>query len=162
MKEDGKVPPEVRVASISNNGEVLLTFTHTMNLKNEHKDILNSRNITEGTQDTRLIAEKGSNLTTVNGHDLLFLKIISYETQNVTQNLIDWKVTEVKPRSMKIKLELREPLLISKGEEPDILLIQMNFGWLYDTDGQPLPDNVLKIEPLPPQIGSDFIADTID
>ena len=104
-----------------------------MNLKNEHKDILNSRNITEGTQDTRLIAEKGSNLTTVNGHDLLFLKIISYETQNVTQNLIDWKVTEVKSRSMKIKLELSEPLLISKGEEPDNLLIYMNFGWLYDT-----------------------------
>ena len=63
---------------------------------------------------------------------------------------------------MKIKLELREPLLISKGEEPDILLIQMNFGWLYDTDGQLMADNVLKIEPLPPQIGSDSIADAID
>ena len=49
MKGDGKIPPEVRVASISNDGEVLLTFTHTMNLKNEHKDMLNSRNITEGT-----------------------------------------------------------------------------------------------------------------
>ena len=63
---------------------------------------------------------------------------------------------------MKIKLELREPLLISKGEEPDILLIQMNFGWLYDTKGLPLPDNILKIEPLPPQIGSDSTANIID
>ena len=56
MKYNGEIPPEVRVARISNDGEVLLTFTHTMNLKNEHKDMLNSRNITKGTQDTRLIA----------------------------------------------------------------------------------------------------------
>ena len=52
MKEDGEIPPEVRVGKISNDGEILLTFTHTMNLKNEHKDMLNSRNITEGTQNT--------------------------------------------------------------------------------------------------------------
>ena len=52
MKEDGEIPPEVRVGRISNDGEVLLTFTHTINLKNEHKDMLNSRNITEGIQDT--------------------------------------------------------------------------------------------------------------
>jgi len=63
---------------------------------------------------------------------------------------------------MKIKLELSEPLLISNGEEPDNLLIYMNFGWLYDTEGLPLPDNILKIEPLPTQIGSDSTVNAID
>ena len=64
---------------------------------------------------------------------------------------------------MKIKLELSEPLLISKGDEPDILLIQMNFCRLFkDTEGQPLPDTILKIEQLPPQIESDSTAALID
>ena len=69
----------------------------------------------------------------------------------------------MKPRSIKIKLELSEPLLISKGEEPDILLIQMNFCRLFkDTIDQSLLDSILKIEQLPPQIGSDSTIALID
>ena len=45
MEGSKKIPPEVRVARISSDGEVLLTFTHSMIFPEETKDILNSRSV---------------------------------------------------------------------------------------------------------------------
>ena len=52
IKEKGKRPPWVRVARISNHGEVLLTFTNTMKFKSDLKDNLNSRGVTKSVNDT--------------------------------------------------------------------------------------------------------------
>ena len=49
--------------------------------------------------------------------------MISGDTEEIDDNLIDWKLVSVNPEKLEIDLEFREPILVSQGDSPDSILI---------------------------------------
>lgn len=56
----------------------------------------------------------------------LDLHVISLEAERVDENLADWKVVKVDTWWIEIELTFKDPLLISSGFEPDILIVDVN------------------------------------
>ena len=65
--------------------------------------------------------------------------------------LKDWTLTEFDKTGFKIKLSFHEPILISSGDEADVVLVQLNLSDFEDKDGLSLPDCVLKAKEIPRQ-----------
>jgi len=62
---------------------------------------------------------------------------------------------------MIIDLEITRPLLVSQGDTPDKLLIEMRFSSAKDINGASLPEIVFKMESMPRQFGSAAEAEAI-
>ena len=50
------------------------------------------------------------------------------ETETVSDNLTDWKITSLTPRDMRIALTFAKPLEVSHGDEFDNLVIFAGLG----------------------------------
>ena len=46
-------------------------------------------------------------------------------------------------------MNFTDPLRVSAGEEPDLLLIQLNLSDFEDADGNKLPESVVKYASIP-------------
>ena len=55
---------------------------------------------------------------------------------------------------MVIDLEFNRPLLVSQGDKPDQLVIEMDFSRFKDMNGVGLPENDFLMKNMPRQIGS--------
>ena len=59
---------------------------------------------------------------------LFNVQMLDTETETVSDNLIDWKITSLTPREMRIALTFAKPLEVSHGDEVDSLVIFAGLG----------------------------------
>ena len=55
--------------------------------------------------------------------DLIDVILFDREEDKISDNLADWNISQVDSRSIVIDLEITRPLLVSQGDNPDLLLI---------------------------------------
>ena len=75
---------------------------------------------------------------------LLEITMINGDTKKVDSNLKSWTVTKVSSTQIDINLIFEKPLLVSTGEFPDILLIQVLLSTYTDINSKSLPPAVVK------------------
>ena len=66
----------------------------------------------------------------------------------------NWELISLDSDGFELQLNFTNPLQISAGEEPDLLLIQLNLSGFLDENEQKFPDSVVKYSPIPTQIAS--------
>jgi len=67
---------------------------------------------------------------------------LSEPTEGGTKS--DWELVSFDEYSIGVKINFANPLLVSTGVEPDLLLMQIDLSVLRDEFGNPLPGSVLK------------------
>ena len=95
--------PEVRVGSISKQGEVRLDFTHTMRFPDNFAILINERS----------------------SDKLIEVYMLNGDTKEIDQNLSSWTVTSTSSTNINIILDFEKPILVSAGTYPDLLIIQV-------------------------------------
>ena len=60
-----------------------------------------------------------------------------------------WDLLSFGPDGIDFRLNFTNPIYISTGDEPDLLLIQLDLSDYKDVNGQSLPDSVVKYLPIP-------------
>ena len=65
-----------------------------------------------------------------------------------------WELISLSSDGFELAVNFTDPLRISAGEEPDLLLIQLNLSDFEDAEGNKLPESVVKYAPIPTQMGS--------
>ena len=162
--KEGAILPEVRVERISNQSELFLSFTKEMVFPGNFTNILNDRTVPRKSKDTKPINDKDkrSLVDELTGKSLLALSLKSYETDTISDNLTGWLVTDADSKQIVVKFTLAQPLLVSQGDKRDDLYIFVNLSGYTDIDGQHLPESLLKIVKVPPQIGSASEAAAIE
>ena len=116
-------------------------------------DILNGKNVMKNSTDTKPVKNKRFMAQEKTGSSLLILKMISFSTETIDENLFGWTVTDVSSREITVRLNFTKPLQVSQGEKPDLILIMVNFSNYTDVDRQNLPEFSDIIE-LPRQMSS--------
>ena len=80
--------------------------------------------------------------------------MLSYETEEPTNNLEAWEVTSASATEININLSFKKPLEVSQGDKPDILLVQLDLSHFPDENDRHLPKGLLKEANLPAMISS--------
>ena len=83
------------------------------------------------------------------------------DIEEINANLQSWKVISYDSRSIEVALKFVEPLKVSSGENPDMLLVQIGLSNIPDKNGQTLPPSVLKKVLIPAQFSSEEEAKVI-
>ena len=60
-----------------------------------------------------------------------------------------WELISLTGEGFDLKMNFTDPLRVSAGEEPDLLLIQLNLSDFEDAEGNKLPESVVKYAPIP-------------
>ena len=55
-----------------------------------------------------------------------------------------WDLVSIGPDGIEFTLNFTNPVAISAGEEPDLLLIQLDLSDYKDVNGQPMPASLVK------------------
>ena len=76
------------------------------------------------------------------------------DNETMSQNFKDWQVVTVTSTKISIDLNFRDPIGVSHGYQPDMLLAHMNFGNIIDTDGLGLPAYDFIHREIPPQLST--------
>ena len=64
-----------------------------------------------------------------------------------------WQIINIDSRGIDIKLDFNNPLAVSKGIEPDLLMVQLALADLKTEDSNiPMPKSVLKSAKIPAQM----------
>ena len=85
---------------------------------------------------------------------LSFLVLKMDKDEPKVQNLKSWKAVFVDSRNIHVAVEFQDPLEISLGDEPDLLLVQVELSEYRDHLNRALPPSVVKLIELAPQTGS--------
>ena len=88
--------------------------------------------------------------------------MVNQDEELVDTNLLNWTVTSVQQELIQIKLEFKQPLEVSQGDEPDYLVIQAQLSAFDDEFGQRLPESRIKRKDLPRMFASQSQAETIN
>jgi len=72
-----------------------------------------------------------------------------------------WDLLGFGPNGIDFRLNFTKPIYISTGDEPDLLLIQLDLSDYKDVNGQSLPDSVVKYMPIPSQMSSQEEAEAV-
>ena len=68
--------------------------------------------------------------------------------------LLSWSLESLTSRQMNIKLEFKNPVQISQGYTPDILILVIELSKFKDVNGQSLEENAMFRILIPPQFAS--------
>ena len=60
-----------------------------------------------------------------------------------------WELISLDGDGFELQLNFTDPLFISSGAEPDLLLIQLDLSSFEDENGNSLPSSVVKYIPIP-------------
>ena len=60
-----------------------------------------------------------------------------------------WEILSIGPEGFEISLDFTNPIQISSGDEPDLLLIQMDLSDFEDENGQKFPSSLVKYSQIP-------------
>ena len=55
-----------------------------------------------------------------------------------------WELISINPDGIDIKFNFTNPIYISQGDEPDLILIDMNLSGYKDENGESMPASILK------------------
>ena len=131
--------PEVKLVSISKDGEVILKFTKDIQFPIDLLQTVVSKNKrpAEAKEDRKMDDEQDDEPVIV--ASLFAVQIMSYEAEVVSENLTSWRITSITPKEIKIALTFANPLEVSQGDEQDVLSIFANLEAYMDKDGVNLP-----------------------
>ena len=131
--------PEVKLVSISKDGEVILKFTKDIQFPIDLLRTVDSKNKrpAEAKEDRKMDDEQDDEPVIV--ASLFAVQIMSYEAEVVSENLTSWRITSITPKEIKIALTFANPLEVSQGDEQDVLSIFANLEAYMDKDGVNLP-----------------------
>ena len=76
--------------------------------------------------------------------DLIDLKVLHGDSKLESDNLRSWEIITVSKDQIEIKLDFFAPLQVSQGEEPDILMLQLQLSDFPDEKNGVLPPQVFK------------------
>lgn len=60
-----------------------------------------------------------------------------------------WELISLDGDGFELQLNFTNPLFVSSGDEPDLLLIQLDLSSFEDENGNSLPSSVVKYMPIP-------------
>ena len=60
-----------------------------------------------------------------------------------------WELISLSAEGFALMMNFTDPLRVSAGDEPDLLLIQLNLSDFEDADGNKLPESVVKYALIP-------------
>ena len=60
-----------------------------------------------------------------------------------------WVLVSLTAEGFDLIMNFTDPLRVSAGDKPDLLLIQLNLSDFEDADGNKLPESVVKYAPIP-------------
>ncbi len=65
-----------------------------------------------------------------------------------------WDLVSFGSDGIEISLNFTDPITVSVGDEPELLLVQVELGGLKSADGMSMPESLVKYMPIPTQMGS--------
>ena len=130
----------MKVLRISKEAELFLSFSNEMLFPSNFADILNGKNVTKNSTDTKPVKNKRFLTQKKTGSRLLTLKMISYSTETIDENLAGYTVTDVSSKQITIRLNFTKPLKVSQGDKSDLILVLVNFSSYTDVDHQNLKE----------------------
>lgn len=65
-----------------------------------------------------------------------------------------WDLVSFGSDGIEIELNFTDPITVSVGDEPELLLVQIELGGLKSADGMSMPESLVKYMPIPTQMGS--------
>ena len=92
------------------------------------------------------------NFTDPNKQKYIDVRMLSTKGETDQGNLESWNVTSVEQNWIKIDLKFDKPQLVAQGENEDILVVTLQFNNITDIYRQQLPDCVIKMKNIPPQL----------
>ena len=60
-----------------------------------------------------------------------------------------WELKSLTSEGFELQLNFTSPIKLSNGDEPDLLLIQLDLSSFEDANGNKLPASVVKYSPIP-------------
>ena len=72
-----------------------------------------------------------------------------------------WDLVSFGPDGIDLRLNFTNSIYISTGEEPDLLLIQLDLSNYKDENGESLPASIVKYYPIPTQMRSQEEAEQV-
>ena len=120
---------------------------------NNFIEILNDKNLMTNSTEAKVVTKKRSMAQEKSNNSLLTLKMINYQSETFDDNLVDWTVSEVNSRQITVQLNFTQPLMVSQGDKPDLILVLVNFSNFTDSYLQNLPEFQDVLE-LPRQMSS--------
>ena len=75
---------------------------------------------------------------------LLDVMMLSGDNEMIDDNLKDWKLISVTSSEITVDVEYENPLLVSQGDIPDILVVQAGLQEYPDENNLKLPPSVMK------------------
>ena len=60
-----------------------------------------------------------------------------------------WALVSLTAEGFDLRMNFTDPLRVSAGEEPDLLLIQLNLSDFEDAEGNKMPESVIKYALIP-------------
>ena len=60
-----------------------------------------------------------------------------------------WELLSLSSEGFNLMMNFTDSLNISAGDSPDLLLIQLNLSECEDSEGNKLPESVVKYAPIP-------------
>ena len=73
-----------------------------------------------------------------------------------------WELVNLDGKGFEIKLNFKEPLKVSSGTEPDLLLVQIQLSKFPNSNGQRMPPSIIKYIEIPMQMSSQQDAEAIE
>ena len=78
------------------------------------------------------------------------VKEVEGEDDELSDPIMDgWELLSIGPEGFEIKMNFTSPVAISSGDEPDLLLIQLDLSSFEDASGQKFPESLVKYSPIP-------------
>ena len=140
--------PETRVGKFTNSGEISMGFTQPLKIPFGAETLIkkqteeNRRRLEYGVAPEKSIVQ----VFAVNGY-------IEDEDDLANAGLLPimdgWELISLSADGFDLSVNFTDPLRISAGDEPDLLLIQLNLSDFEDADGNKLPESVVKYAPIP-------------
>ena len=120
------VPPEAVLESISNEGELLITFSQDM------------RSMLDFAQQIR-------NKKMKNGKSAFEFRVLYGALSDAKKIDYQWRVSEYSKRSLKVQIDFSNPIYVSMEEDPEMAEVVINDGSIFiSEDGLPLKLKVKK------------------
>ena len=135
-------PPETRIDKFSNSGSMKMRFTAPVKVPDGTQD-----KIQEQTKENRRRLADGQ--PPVDSLIQVFAVKEGEEDEDdptiIGGPIMDaWELLSIDSNGFELQLNFTNPLQVSAGEEPDLLLIQLDMSDFEDENGQKLPESVVK------------------
>ena len=150
MAADAKISsaPEARVGKLTNSGKLKMRFTQPIKIPADAETRI--RQQTKENRRRLAIGEAPEEKILIQVYAVKDYIPDEDEIADVGLPIMDgWALVSLTADGFDLDLNFTDPLRVSSGDEPDLLLIQLNLGDFEDSEGNKLPESVVKYAPIP-------------